>query len=162
VSLVVGTSGGAINALAVALGITKEPQGRELLGTLWANFDLRDFIVLWPKSGLTLGLCAALAISSLVLIFVPDRRAASIVLLGFGSLGLFFGFGPFDLLAHVPVHHWLGHGIVILTFAARWGSWWMFGFAAIMWFIQDDGRRLRIGRLATSFAWLSAAGFVYF
>jgi predicted acylesterase/phospholipase RssA/ABC-type phosphate/phosphonate transport system substrate-binding protein len=44
VSLVVGTSGGAINALPVALGTTREEDGRNKIRELWTGLDQRDLI----------------------------------------------------------------------------------------------------------------------
>src|SRR5262249_18610520 len=44
IALVVGTSGGAINSLPIALGITSTPEGRADLIALWKSLDQRDLI----------------------------------------------------------------------------------------------------------------------
>ena len=73
IALVVGTSGGAINAVPVALGITASPEGRSDFQQTWAELDQRDIvrpsvivrgnIGLWfalVNIGLVLGPCGVL------------------------------------------------------------------------------------------------------
>lgn len=60
IGLVVGTSGGAINALSAALGITRTDSGREELQKTWLSFSQRDFFRPWSPLPFTLGLIAGL------------------------------------------------------------------------------------------------------
>ncbi|HKS26474.1 MAG TPA: patatin-like phospholipase family protein [Pyrinomonadaceae bacterium] len=76
-NLVVGTSGGAINALLTALGGTKEEKTRNYIKNMWAGFDQHEFFT--PPYffnmvfGLCLGLLQALAITFVVLLFGRRR-----------------------------------------------------------------------------------------
>jgi predicted acylesterase/phospholipase RssA len=77
IDLVVGTSGGAINALCVALGLTAEEGGREKLTETWQNFNQNIFFKPWEPFGVTVGLFiglfqAILAILS-VRLFDPQQ-----------------------------------------------------------------------------------------
>ena len=44
IHLVVGTSGGAINAVAVALGLTESPEGFQQLRKAWGDLDQRELV----------------------------------------------------------------------------------------------------------------------
>jgi len=61
INLVVGTSGGAINALGVALGLTRNEDGREALKDVWLSFKQQDFFRPWSPMPVTLGLFVGLA-----------------------------------------------------------------------------------------------------
>jgi len=66
INLVVGTSGGAINALLVALGKTRGGKGQETranngaLESMWKDFDQRDFFHPWAAVYVALGLSVGL------------------------------------------------------------------------------------------------------
>ena len=66
IDLVVGTSGGAINALTIAAGVTKNDEGRRALRSTWESFDQSD--ILKPSDlvrnllGLTLGFIFSLLV----------------------------------------------------------------------------------------------------
>ena len=66
IDLVVGTSGGAINALTIAAEVTKEDAGRKALRSTWENFGQAEFLK--PSNavrrllGLTLGLILSLLV----------------------------------------------------------------------------------------------------
>jgi predicted acylesterase/phospholipase RssA len=70
IDLVVGTSGGAINGLFVALGLTKDPRGMTQLEHEWRNFSPDDFFrppaALRNCVGLGLALIQALIIVALI------------------------------------------------------------------------------------------------
>jgi predicted acylesterase/phospholipase RssA/ABC-type phosphate/phosphonate transport system substrate-binding protein len=93
IGLVVGTSGGAINALAVALGITEEEKGRQALSETWESFRQRDFFQ--PSNffnlifGLSLGILQALFFTAASLLFCRASlkwRKLAAVLAGLGVL----------------------------------------------------------------------------
>ena len=44
INLVVGTSGGAINALPIALGVTRSDEGRHQFADVWQSLDQRDIV----------------------------------------------------------------------------------------------------------------------
>jgi predicted acylesterase/phospholipase RssA/ABC-type phosphate/phosphonate transport system substrate-binding protein len=68
IDLVVGTSGGAINALTVAVGLTREDVGGiDLLKDTWIAFNQRDFFSPWPVPYFVLGVCSGILQALLVL-----------------------------------------------------------------------------------------------
>lgn len=69
IGLVVGTSGGAINALSTALGVTRTDEGRAELQKTWLSFSQRDFFRPWSPMPFTLGLIVAF-MQALVIILV--------------------------------------------------------------------------------------------
>ncbi|MDX6559721.1 MAG: hypothetical protein QOF72_2770 [Blastocatellia bacterium] len=75
--LVVGTSGGAINALLTALGGTKVPQTQKYINGMWQSFHQQEFFTPSPVfnliSGVCFGLLQALAITFAVLLFGRKR-----------------------------------------------------------------------------------------
>lgn len=73
IDLVVGTSGGAINALFVALGVTRDEVAKERLEETWTGFEQRDFFQpSWAFNiifGLCFGLVQAFVITTATLLF---------------------------------------------------------------------------------------------
>jgi len=131
IALVVGTSGGAMNALPVAMGITATPQGRESFRDLWAAMDQRDLVRLPWLVRANLGLwfaCIQLAVMGRLLrrrVPDPARRyrmgAVVIVVLALPVLLLhFLPCSPWRLLGpnHVLHHIWL-YG----SFGMRFAAW---------------------------------------
>jgi predicted acylesterase/phospholipase RssA/ABC-type phosphate/phosphonate transport system substrate-binding protein len=76
-NLIVGTSGGAINALLAALGGTKDPQAQDYIRKMWSSFRQQEFFTPSPVFNLIFGLCLgllqALAITFAVLLFGRKR-----------------------------------------------------------------------------------------
>lgn len=56
IDLVVGTSGGAINALCVALGLTRDPHSMRALEQTWEGFSQTTFFEPWGPFPATVGL----------------------------------------------------------------------------------------------------------
>jgi predicted acylesterase/phospholipase RssA/ABC-type phosphate/phosphonate transport system substrate-binding protein len=90
ISLVVGTSGGAINALFVALGLTESSAGMGALKKTWENFNQTTFFEPWrpftATIGLFIGLLQAIMITPGIRLFAPEkinwhRHAGKIALL---------------------------------------------------------------------------------
>ncbi|MCA1818295.1 MAG: patatin-like phospholipase family protein, partial [Acidobacteria bacterium] len=77
IDLVVGTSGGAINALCVALGLTRDPHGMTALERTWEDFNQRTFFEPWgpfPATiGLFVGLLQAILLILCVRLFAPEK-----------------------------------------------------------------------------------------
>jgi predicted acylesterase/phospholipase RssA/ABC-type phosphate/phosphonate transport system substrate-binding protein len=87
IGLVVGTSGGAINALLVALGITKEDAAQNELAKTWRSFRQEHFLRPSRLFSLIIGICfgllQTLLIVATVLLFDPEtmhRRLTLMVL----------------------------------------------------------------------------------
>ena len=72
ISLVVGTSGGAINALCVALGITSDEKKQHDLRETWKSFRQENFLQPWWQVrlpiGLLLGLLQAILLMRITLV----------------------------------------------------------------------------------------------
>lgn len=96
VNLVVGTSGGAINALVTALGLTREQEGRDKLLHTWQAFRQKDFfqpsLLFNILFGLFfVGLLQLLLVVAAVLLFGRERphwRALLAALAALGALEL--------------------------------------------------------------------------
>ncbi|HEX8162049.1 MAG TPA: patatin-like phospholipase family protein [Pyrinomonadaceae bacterium] len=77
IDLVVGTSGGAINALCVALGVTRDPRGMSDLERTWQGFSQATFFEPWRPFTATVGLFLGLLQSILVILgvrlFAPEK-----------------------------------------------------------------------------------------
>jgi len=70
INLVVGTSGGAINALLVAAGVTKAENAPDALGALWGSFRQQQFFQPSFRFNLGFGLCFGLLQALLITIAV--------------------------------------------------------------------------------------------
>src|SRR5205085_119574 len=94
IDLVVGTSGGAINALVTALGVTKEADGQKLLRHTWQAFHQRDFFQPSLPFNVIFGIfffgfLQMLVVTGAVLIFGRERShwtALFLVLVGLALL----------------------------------------------------------------------------
>ena len=136
IHLVVGTSGGAINALPVALGITASAAGREHFRDVWTSLDQRDIVRPSRAARVNIGLWFVLLQAAVVLVAVrrlvgtEDRRAlwfgAVLAVLGAAQLTLaFVDFKPWRMLGtNHAVHHlwlWMAFGAGVgLELARPW------------------------------------------
>lgn len=77
INLVVGTSGGAINALCVALGVTEDGDGLGALKKTWENFEQSTFFEPWrpftATIGLFIGLLQVIMITLGVRLFAAEK-----------------------------------------------------------------------------------------
>lgn len=123
INLVIGTSGGAVNALPVAMGMTKTDSGYQAIREAWKDMDQREMLRP-PRSvriflGLWLG--AAQILLYLNIRRLLTRRARKRVggmFLFFGSMQLLVGFiphRPWALLGtSSAIHHfwlWISFGL---------------------------------------------------
>jgi hypothetical protein len=117
VGLVVGTSGGAINALTTALGVTRTGEGQEALGRVWAGFDQRDFFRPWEPVptffALGFGLMTVLLVIVCVRSFGRERADwwvwSGVLILGLAVLELSIwaaGWTPWELLKWFGLRGW--------------------------------------------------------
>jgi predicted acylesterase/phospholipase RssA/ABC-type phosphate/phosphonate transport system substrate-binding protein len=131
IDLVVGTSGGAINALPVALGITKSEAGRQQFRDVWISLDQRDIVrparLIRGNIGLWFALLQAGLVLAIVRWFVPDpaQRAwwfgGLFALLGAVQMAIaYFEPRPWRLLG---TSHWAHHTWLWLVFGARASAW---------------------------------------
>jgi predicted acylesterase/phospholipase RssA/ABC-type phosphate/phosphonate transport system substrate-binding protein len=131
IHLVVGTSGGAINALPVALGITSSAAGREHFQDVWTSLDQRNIVRPSRSARANLGLWFVLVQTVLVLVVVrrlvrlEARRVSWIgaIFVTLGALQLtltYLEFKPWRMLGtnHLVHHVWLW-----LSFGASASAW---------------------------------------
>jgi predicted acylesterase/phospholipase RssA/ABC-type phosphate/phosphonate transport system substrate-binding protein len=140
IGLVVGTSGGALNALPVALGITATAAGQQSFRDLWRQMDQRELIRPPWRVRANLGLWLACIQIALVGALVRWRIADSARRLRIGAIGLLAlalpvvvlslpSWRPWGLLGphHVLHHIWL------------WGSFGMLFAAHCLWVLAVAG-----------------------
>jgi predicted acylesterase/phospholipase RssA len=92
IDLVVGTSGGSINALLVALGATRNSDGQKKLKEMWGSFQEKEFFqpdrVFKLAFGLSLGLLQALILTAVSLAFAREQVAWKKVAVIFGFVAI--------------------------------------------------------------------------
>lgn len=131
IQLVVGTSGGAINSLPVALGITRTSAGRRALSDTWCELNQCD-IVRPPRSvRIAMGLWFALVQTALVVWLVrrwipdPHRRGwtfAGVYTL-LAGLEVLLGYLPFTPWSWLGANHVFHHVWLWLSFGVRASAW---------------------------------------
>lgn len=160
IALVVGTSGGAINALPVALGISATEKGQEDFKRVWSELDQREIVrpsrLVRANMGLWFALLKLACLLWLVRRFVsrPDRRGwliASLVV-ALAALEITCGYlawSPWRVLGenHVWHHVWLW-----ITFGIRASAWTLLvlGLAGLL----AQGLLVRRGKHLSAPAWL--------
>ncbi|MCA1629874.1 MAG: patatin-like phospholipase family protein, partial [Acidobacteria bacterium] len=111
IDLVVGTSGGAINALSVGLGITESDEGVTKLKETWEGFTQRSFFTPWgwfqPLLGTTLGLLQAIAAILAVRLFAREKinwqRRVGLISVILIALGLLLWYAGWRTVAMIPL-----------------------------------------------------------
>jgi predicted acylesterase/phospholipase RssA/ABC-type phosphate/phosphonate transport system substrate-binding protein len=154
IALVVGTSGGAMNALPIALGISSTPQGQEDFRGVWTELDQREMIrpSEWLRSniGLWWACFHALWIPWAVRRFVarPERRGwwMAVLLILLATVQLWFGYGHWQPWRLLGDNHALHHLWLLGYFGVRWSAWCLLGIGAIVamsqWFLRRRGKCL--------------------
>jgi predicted acylesterase/phospholipase RssA len=131
INLVVGTSGGAINALPIALGVTKSDEGRHQFADVWQSLDQRDIVrparLVRANIGLWFALLQAAIVLVLLRLLVPDEAqrgwwfGAIFALLGAVQMAIaYIDPRPWSFLGH---NHWLHHVWLWLAFGSRASAW---------------------------------------
>ncbi|MFP6619018.1 MAG: patatin-like phospholipase family protein [Pirellulaceae bacterium] len=158
IDLVVGTSGGAINAVPIAFGVTSTKEGRRDFQRVWQSLDQRDIVVpSWPvrvNIGLWFALLEVCLLLWLVKRFVrdPSRRAVYFYRLVIGvalvhAAIAYLPYAPWDWLGpfHLLHHAWLW-----LTFGMTTMCWSLLMLGFSCWLIQakkiKQSRYLMISR----------------
>jgi len=147
ISLVVGTSGGAINALPIAVGITSSPEGVADFRRVWESLDQQEIVRPSKLVRWNMGLWFVTIQASLALWLVrrrvaaPERRATVIgrvflILAVLQILISFIHWSPWRLFGtnHMLHHVWLwamfgvggaGWCLLVLGSAGLAAQWWL-------------------------------------
>ncbi len=137
IALVVGTSGGAINALPIALGVTRMAEGRDDFLDVWSRLDQRKIVrpslVVRGNIGLWFGLFQTAVVLAIMRRFVnrPEGR-------GWVFGGLLTGMAAFEIVIQFldpAPWHWLGHNHWLHH---AW-LWMSFGIGASAWSVLSVG-----------------------
>lgn len=154
IALVVGTSGGAMNALPVALGISATPPGQQDFQNVWTELDQREMIrpSQWLRSniGLWWACFHALWIPWAVRRCVarPERWGGWMAVLFILLAAAQFLLGsdrwpPWRFLG--PNHAW-HHLWLVGYFGARWSAWCLLGVGVVVgttqWILRRRDRHL--------------------
>ena len=144
IDLVVGTSGGAINAVPIAFGVTSTAAGRQEFQEVWESLDQRDVVVpSWPVR-VNIGLWFALVEAGLLLWIVkrlvrnPEQRPAFfsgslIGLAGFHAAAAYLHYAPWEWLGS---YHLLHHAWLWLAFGTETMCWCLFGLGIVCWLVH--------------------------
>jgi len=160
IDLVVGTSGGAINALPVAMAITADQSGRDDLRRVWTTLDQRELILpSWRVRG-NIGLwCALFQLAVLMLaarmLRVRSERRAWFVAAGLAVLtGLEIALGYLELRPWgvLGENHFWHHAWLWLSFGIRASAWTLL-LLAIGW-LAALALSVRRGRGLTESPWV--------
>src|SRR5262245_19103658 len=170
IGLVVGTSGGAINALPIALGISADPGGRADLRRVWMTLDQREIVrpsrlVRW-NMGLWFVSIQTIFVLWLVRRYVKDpQRRGEMAAKIFVALAI-----PQILFAHLRWSPWrlfgnnhlLHHAWLWGTFGLAWSGWCMLasgavGLMAQRWLVRQ-GKHLEGSRRLVR--WLVVIGLI--
>lgn len=143
ISLVAGTSGGAINALAIALGTSQTIAGRSELRRAWTSLDQRDIV---RPSRLVRGNIGLwfVAVELTVVLWMarkmvksPERRAGVVitVLLTLAAAQIIASCLPYSPWRLLGASHSLHHAWLWATFGIDWAGWCLLALAlaAAVW-----------------------------
>lgn len=161
IALVVGTSGGAINAVPVAAGITADEEGRRDFEAAWKSLDQRAIVRPAAVVRFNIGLWFALVQAAAVLWIIrrtvaqPVRRAwiASSLLLALGLIPMFLGLfaiRPWSWFGmnHAAHHAWLWYTFGLNTVVVCLIAAGLTGLL-LQWYLSRRGRVLQLPRRPT-------------
>ena len=144
IDLIVGTSGGAINAVPIAFGVTKTSRGREDFQDVWASLDQRDIVVPSRLVRINMGLWFALLEIAILLWFLnrfvqgPSRRVTCFYRWALGlallhAVSAYLHYTPWEWMGHF---HLLHHAWLWLSFGIPTTCWSLVLVGVICWWIQ--------------------------
>lgn len=161
IGLVVGTSGGAINSLPVAMGVSRTEQGQRALRDTWRQLDQRDIVrpslMIRANMGLWFALLQTALVVWLVRRFVPQpelrARRFAIVYASLAGAEILIGYLPGSPWRWLGTNHVWHHVWLWLNFGVRASAWSLFtiGIAAL----ALETVRARRGRHITFPEWLT-------
>lgn len=161
-SLVAGTSGGALNALAIAFGTSSTPEGQAELRQAWRSLDQREIVRPSRLVRGNMGLWFVSVEFALVLWLVrkmvptPGRRAWAVIvgLFVLAALQIAVSYAAFSPWSWLGDHHVLHHAWLWGTFGVEWAGWCMLAVAAAAAAWQTrlarSGRSLALPRWVTT------------
>lgn len=161
IGLVVGTSGGAINSLPVAMGISRTEVGQQALRDTWRQLDQRDVVRPSLMIRANMGLWFALLQTAFVIWFVrrfvpqPERRARkfAIAYTSLAGAEILIGYLPGSPWRWLGTNHVWHHAWLWLNFGVRASAWSLFaiGIGALVL----ETLRARRGRHINIPEWLT-------
>ena len=168
ISLVAGTSGGALNALAIALGTSSTAEGQAELRRTWRSLDQREIVRPSRLVRGNMGLWFVCLEFALLLWLVrklvrqPGRRAWTAItcLFVLAALQIALTYAVFSPWAWLGEHHLLHHAWLWGTFGVEWAGWCLLVLAVAagiwQWALARSGRNLLLPRWVT--AWVLTVG----
>jgi predicted acylesterase/phospholipase RssA len=161
IALVIGTSGGAINSLPVALRISGTPAGQQAFRDTWCELDQRDIVRPSLLVRANLGLWIALLQTALVIRLVRWRvrdpakrgRAFATTYTVLAAIEILIGYLPVSPWRLLGTNHILHHAWLWLSLGIRFSAWSLFtiGLGAL----ALERARAKRGRHITIPGWLT-------
>jgi predicted acylesterase/phospholipase RssA len=143
IALVVGTSGGAINSVPVAMGISSSEVGREGFRKTWRSLDQREIVRLPRLMRINMGIWFAALQTAIVIWlvrgYVPDLtkrgRAFAVVYTALAAIEVCLGYFPIHPWSMLGENHVLHHIWLWLSFGVRASAWALLviGLSALLW-----------------------------
>jgi predicted acylesterase/phospholipase RssA/ABC-type phosphate/phosphonate transport system substrate-binding protein len=141
IALVVGTSGGAINALPIAMGISRSEDGRQTLRDIWMELDQRDLfqpsLLIRTNMGLWFALLQTAIVIWIIRRFVPRQehrgRIFAISFTALAAVEILIGYLPSLPWSWLGTNHFWHHAWLWLSLGVHGAAWSLFviGIAAL-------------------------------
>lgn len=134
IGLVVGTSGGAINSLPIAMGISRTEEGQQAFRDTWRQLDQREIVRPSLLVRANMGLWFAMLQTALVIWIVrrfvpePERRGRrfAIVYTALAGIEILIGYLPGSPWRWLGTDHLWHHAWLWLSFGVRASAWSLF------------------------------------
>jgi predicted acylesterase/phospholipase RssA len=161
IALVVGTSGGAINSLPVAMGISSTEGGQQSLRDTWYELDQREIVRPSLLIRANMGLWFALLQTALVIFFVrrfvpqPENRGRkfAITYTLLAGVEIVIGYFPGLPWEWLGSNHLWHHAWLWLGFGVRASAWSLFAIGIVAMVMEAD--KARRGRHLTIPEWFT-------
>lgn len=161
IAVVVGTSGGAINSLPIAMGITQTKEGRQAFQQTWAELDQRNIVrpslMVRANIGIWFALFQTLCVVWFVKMFVRKRekrgRVFAIVYTLLAAFEILIGYMPITPWTMLGTNHWWHHAWLWIGFGVHSMAWSVLGLGVATLFLEAI--RARRGRHVNIPNWLT-------
>lgn len=161
IALVIGTSGGAINSLPVAMRISSTTAGQQAFAETWQQLDQRDIVRPPLLVRANLGLWIALLQTAAVVWFVRWRvhdpgkrgRAFAVTFTALAGIEILIGYLPVSPWRLLGTNHVLHHAWLWLSLGIRFSAWSLFAIG--LGALALERARARRGRHITIPHWLT-------
>jgi len=161
IALVVGTSGGAINSLPIAMGILSSEEGRQAFHNTWCSLDQREIVrpslLIRANMGLWFALLQTALLIWVVRRFVPNPdkrgRTLAVAYIVLATVEIVVGYLPGSPWRWLGTNHLWHHAWLWLSFGVRASAWTLFviGVGALV----VEAVKARRGRHITIPEWLT-------